>query len=67
MAEMVKVIKVICVSTKIGVGTDADPIRDAIEYWDEKGNLLFVLDAIETRVESFEPNLYRRKLPKGRG
>ncbi len=43
-AEVIQVIKLV---TEIGNGTDKDPYRAGIEYWDTDGNLLFVTEAKE--------------------
>ena len=40
-----KIIPVIQIATRCGTGTEEDPIRDAMEYWDTNGNLLCVVDA----------------------
>lgn len=39
-----KIIPVIQIATIRGAGTEEDPIRDAMEYWDVDGKLLFVVD-----------------------
>lgn len=39
--ESAKVINVIQTKSTRGRGTSADPIKEVIQYWDLKGNLLF--------------------------
>lgn len=41
-----KVIPVIQVEAKIGLGTEEDPVRNAIQYWDLEGNLLAERDPL---------------------
>lgn len=36
----VKVVKVIRTETKEGIGTEEDPVRTVIRYWDKKGELI---------------------------
>lgn len=45
-----KVISVVQVEAKIGTGTKEDPVRNAIQYWDLEGNLLFILDPYASEV-----------------
>lgn len=45
-----KVISVVQVEAKIGTGTKEDPVRNAIQYWDLEGNLLFILDPYVSEV-----------------
>lgn len=45
-----KVVSVIQVEAKIGTGTKEDPVRNVIQYWDTKGNLLFILDSYVSEV-----------------
>ena len=45
-----KVISVVQVEAKIGTGTKEDPVRNVIQYWDTKGNLLFILDPCVSEV-----------------
>ena len=40
-----KIIPVIQIATMGGTGTEDDPVREVLEYWDVNGKLLFVLDA----------------------
>lgn len=42
-----KIIPVIQIATRGGLGTEEDPIREVLEYWDVKGNLLFVCDGAD--------------------
>lgn len=44
-SHRVRVIQVVLVPVQMGKGTDDDPIRDGIEFWDMDGNLLFRTDA----------------------
>ena len=48
--KKVKVISVVQVEAKIGTGTKEDPVRNAIQYWDLEGNLLFILDPYASEV-----------------
>ena len=59
-AEVIPVIKLV---TEIGKGTDNDPYRAGIEYWDTDGNLLFVTDATEKQIISYEarPSLFHKR------
>lgn len=41
----VKVIKVIEVKTKRGLGIEKDPVREITQYWDMDGNLLAESDS----------------------
>ena len=50
-----KIIPVIQIATKRGIGTEEDPIRDAMEYWDVNGNLLFVTDAKKEIIVNYVP------------
>ena len=43
-----KIIPVIQIATTRGTGTEEDPVRDALEYWDVDGKLLFVSDSKRT-------------------
>lgn len=45
-----KVVSVVQVEAKIGTGTKEDPVRNAIQYWDLEGNLLFILDPYASEV-----------------
>ncbi len=45
-----KVVSVVQVEAKIGTGTKEDPVRNVIQYWDTKGNLLFILDPYVSEV-----------------
>ena len=45
-----KVISVVQVEAKIGTGTKEDPVRNAIQYWDLEGNLLFIFDPYASEV-----------------
>lgn len=50
-----KIIPVIQIKTLRGAGTEEDPIRDAMEYWDTNGNLLFVVDAKKEITVNYLP------------
>lgn len=50
-----KIIPVIQIATTRGTGTEEDPVRDALEYWDIEGNLLFVRDSKRTTKIIDEP------------
>lgn len=50
-----KIIPVIQIATKRGIGTEEDPIRDAMEYWDVNGNLLFVTDVKKEITVNYVP------------
>ena len=56
MIEKAKIIPVIQIATKRGIGTEEDPIRDAIEYWDINGKFLFVTDAKKEIIVRFTPD-----------
>lgn len=45
--EEIKIIPVIRTVSQIGCGTDDDPFREAIQYWDVDGRLLFTIDAMK--------------------
>lgn len=45
-----KVVFVVQVEAEIGAGTKEDPVRNVIQYWDTKGNLLFILDPYISKV-----------------
>lgn len=49
-----KIIKVIRIVTEIGDGSQNNPYRDGIEFWDEEGNLLFITEANEKMAVTFE-------------
>lgn len=44
--ESARVISVIETKSKQGVGTENDPIREVVQYWDIDGNLLAEKDNI---------------------
>lgn len=50
-AEVIQVIKLV---TEIGTGTNKDPYRAGIEYWDTDGNLLFVTEAKEEIISTYK-------------
>lgn len=39
-----KIIKVIETKAKRGLGTEKDPVRDVVQYWDLEGNFLAEMD-----------------------
>lgn len=39
-----KVIQVIETKAKRGLGTEKDPVRDVVQYWDLEGNFLAEMD-----------------------
>ena len=41
-----KVIQVIQTKSTRGKGTDADPVREVIQYWDFEGNLICEKDSL---------------------
>lgn len=40
-----KVVKLIRTETSEGKGTEKDPVRTVVRYWDKKGKLVFKKDA----------------------
>nr|DAY76834.1 MAG TPA: hypothetical protein [Caudoviricetes sp.] len=42
--ESAKVIQVIETKAKRGLGTEKDPVRDVVQYWDLEGNFLAEMD-----------------------
>lgn len=42
--ERAEVVSLIKTRAEIGTGTEEDPVRIATQYWDFKGELLFVTD-----------------------
>ena len=42
--ERAKVIQVIETKAKRGLGTEKDPVRDVVQYWDLEGNFLAEMD-----------------------
>lgn len=55
MERQVDLIQVIRIAVKIGKGTDDDPVRDGLEYWDTEGRLLFQGEAKRKTKVTFEP------------
>lgn len=55
-----KVIQVIETKAKRGLGTEKDPVRDVVQYWDLEGNFLAEMDtqlclsAIEHEAKAVE-------------
>ena len=43
-AKSAKVIQVIEVKAKRGLGTEKDPVREVTQYWDFEGNFLAEMD-----------------------
>lgn len=43
--KSVKLIEVIKTEAEIGSGTEKDPVRIAVQYWDLNGKLLFIVDS----------------------
>ena len=42
--QSAKVIQVIETKSKRGLGTEKDPVRDVVQYWDLEGNFLAEMD-----------------------
>ncbi|MDQ9826686.1 hypothetical protein RFZ44_25715, partial [Acinetobacter sp. 163] len=49
-----KVIQVIETKAKRGLGTEKDPVREVIQYWDFEGNFLAEMD-----TEMLIPQIYK--------
>ncbi len=58
-----KVIQVIETKAKRGLGTEKDPVRDVVQYWDFEGNFLAEMDtqlclsAIEHEAKAVEESI----------
>nr|DAT32067.1 MAG TPA: hypothetical protein [Caudoviricetes sp.] len=58
-----KVIQVIETKAKRGLGTEKDPVRNVVQYWDLEGNFLaemdtqFCLSAIEQEAKAVEESI----------
>lgn len=58
-----KVIQVIETKAKRGLGTEKDPVRDVVQYWDLEGNFLAEMDtqlclsAIEHEAKAVEGSI----------
>lgn len=46
-----KVVKLIRTETSEGKGTEKDPVRTVVRYWDKKGKLVFKKDPTKNRVK----------------
>ena len=46
-----KVVKLIRTETSEGKGTEKDPVRTVVRYWDKKGKLVFEKDPTKNRVK----------------
>ena len=46
-----KVVKLIRTETPEGKGTEKDPVRTVVRYWDKKGKLVFKKDPTKNREE----------------
>ena len=52
-----KVIQVIQTKSTRGKGTDADPVREVIQYWDFEGNLIATRDDVRELARTIHKNL----------
>lgn len=61
--ESAKVIQVIETKAKRGLGTEKDPVRNVVQYWDLEGNFLAEMDtqlclsAIEQEAKAVEESI----------
>ncbi len=51
-----KVIQVIETKSTRGKGTDADPVREVIQYWDFEGNLICEKDNVRELARKINRN-----------
>ena len=50
-AVKVKIVKLIRTETKEGKGTEEDPVRIIVRYWNKKGKLIFKDDPVKNQRE----------------
>jgi hypothetical protein len=62
-AKSAKVIQVIETRAKRGLGTEKDPVREVIQYWDFDGNFLAEMDEEHNiPIINYEANAIRESI-----
>ena len=67
--QSAKVIQVIETKSKRGMGTEKDPVREVIQYWDFQGNFLAEMDKehcqplIEYDAKVVKESIYAEAVP----